>query len=136
MNTKKRLIEFILHGKPDKFKSVLKEEISNRATDFIYNLMLNERKELLTKMKSIESCESKQPINVQENTKFYPESSYQLRDGNVGILDHNERENISKLYENLNTNNKERLLKVLTESQQSFSRIIKLANLENKKDLK
>lgn len=135
MNTKKRLIEFVLHGNPDKFKTVLKEEITNRATDFVYNLMLNERQSLLTKIKNNKTHE--QPVvPIQENNKFYPDSSYRLKDGNVGILDHKDRENISKLYENLNNNNKERLLKLLSESQQSFNRIIKLANLESKKDIK
>jgi hypothetical protein len=133
MDTKKRLIEFVLHGHPDKFKTVLKEEISNRATDLIFNLSLTERNNLLNSIQTaITPPDEKQQIT--ENTEtFYPEKSYRLKDGNIGILDKEEQDNISKLYENLNNGNKQRLLKLLSESQESFNRIVKLAKLENKR---
>ena len=135
MSTQKRLINFVLHGSADKFKTVLKEEMTNRAVDMIYNKTLLEQQEILKNIKTITNIPA-DLSPVTESVKFYPENSYQLKDGNVGILDHKERENISKLYENLNNSNKERLLKLLTESQQSFNRIVKLAKIESKKDNK
>jgi hypothetical protein len=133
MDTKKRLIEFVLHGHPDKFKKVLKEEITNRATDLIFNLSLTERNNLLNSIQTA-SIPSEEKQQITENTDiFYPEKSYRLKDGNIGILDKEEQDNISKLYENLNNGNKQRLLKLLSESQESFNRIVKLAKLENKR---
>ena len=133
MNNKKRLIEFVLHGQPDKFKTVLKEEITNRAVDFLYNVKLSESSKLFDGIKSSEPRDT--PKQIQESViPFYPEASYELKDGNTGILASNERTNISKLYENLNNDNRKRLLKLLGESQESFNRIVKLANLESKKD--
>jgi hypothetical protein len=133
MNTKKRLIEFILHGHPDKFKTVLKEEITNRALDFLCNQDLAERKNAFRDRNNSDVKETI-PEQIKESTSsFYPESTYQLKDGTFGMLNTEERKNISKLYENLNNNNKERLVKLLSESQESFNRIIKLAKLENKR---
>ena len=133
MNNKKRLIEFVLHGQPDKFKTVLKEEITNRAVDFLYNVKMSESSKLFDGIKSSEPRDTTKQI--QESViPFYPEASYELKDGNTGILASNERANISKLYENLNNDNRKRLLKLLGESQESFNRIVKLANLESKKD--
>ena len=132
MNTKKRLIEFVLHGEPDKFKKVLKEEITNRATDILYNLSLNERQTFFDKF-ARSSCDTPSQTPQQVTEKFYPEKTYTLKDGNIGILDIEEQNCISKLYENLNNINKERLLKLLSESQESFNRVVKLAKLENKR---
>jgi hypothetical protein len=133
MDTKKRLIEFVLHGHPDKFKSVLKEEITNRVTDVIYNLSLMERKNILNNIKT-SNCNSSNKEQVTESKQtFYPDKTYSLKDGNIGILDTEEQKCVSKLYENLNTVNRERMLKLLSESQESFNKIIKLAKLENKR---
>jgi len=133
MNTKKRLIEFVLHGHPDKFKTVLKEEITNRATDLIFNLSLTERQNILNSIGLSEDCsDKKQPIK-EDSVKFYPEKSYRLKDGNIGILEVEEQNNISKLYESLNNGNRERLVKLLSESQESFNKIVKLAKIESKR---
>lgn len=133
MNTKKRLIEFVLHGHPDKFKKVLKEEITNRATDLIFNLSLVERQNILDSIGLTENCIEKQQPLKEESVKFYPEKSYRLKDGNIGILDVEEQNNISKLYESLNNGNRERLVKLLSESQESFNKIVKLAKIESKR---
>ena len=133
MDTNKRLIEFILHGHPDKFKTVLKEEITNRANDIVYNLSLTERKNILKNIKQDE-CVSPEKQQIKETIQtFKPEKTYSLKDGNIGILNAEEQNCVSKLYENLNTVNKERLLKLLSESQESFNKIIKLAKLESKR---
>jgi abortive infection bacteriophage resistance protein len=76
--------------------------------------------------------------SVPEHTTntFYPNKMYKLKDGNVGILEINEQEMISKLYENLNNDNKERMVKLLSESRDSFNRVLKLARLEESKRTK
>lgn len=134
MNNKKRLIEFVLHGQPDKFKTILKEEITNRAVDFLYNKNLAERDAIFNQIQQITTKNTNiEPIK-ESTIPFYPEASYQLKDGNLGILDTQERNNVSKLYENLNNDNRKRMLKLLSESQETFNRIVKLAKLESKKD--
>jgi hypothetical protein len=136
MKTTKKLIEFVLHGNPDKFKTVMKEEITNRATDFIHNLYITESSKLLETTKSLVSECVDFKNTVEDVAKFYPQKIYELKDGNVGILDNNEQLLVSKLYENLNNDNKERLVKLLSESQESFNRVLKLAKLEEKRTTK
>ena len=131
MNTTKRLIQFVLHGHADKFKTVLGEEITNRLGDILEEMYITEAKKAL-KMKPCEEVEEKQEVQEQY-VKFYPEKLYQLKDGNVGILDKNEQESISKLYENLNNDNRERMIKLLSESKESFNKVIKLAKMEETK---
>ena len=133
MNATKKIIEFVLHGDPDKFKTVLKEEMTNRATDILHNLYLSETQQLLKVVPEISSEVKKSVISTPNTPNFYPEKIYQLKDGNVGILDGNERDLVSKLYENLNNDNKERMVKLLSESQESFNRVLKLARLEESK---
>lgn len=134
MTQNKRLIEFLLHDNPNKFKTVLKEEITNRVVDSIYRVSLQERKTALTSaIVQKQADEELEPVATNTAT-FVPESTYRLKDGNVGILTTEEQKNISKLYENLNNDNKERMVKLLSESQESFNRIIRLAKLESKKD--
>jgi len=133
MNATKKIIEFVLHGNPDKFKTVLKEEMTNRATDILHNLYLSETQQLLKVVPEISSEVKKSVISTPNTPNFYPEKIYQLKDGNVGILDGNERDLVSKLYENLNNDNKERMVKLLSESQESFNRVLKLARLEESK---
>ena len=132
MKTTKRLIEFVLHGDSDKFKRVLGEEITNRITDLMKEVYVAEANALLQLPPVLDCPEKPQPI--QENTvEFYPEKLYELKDGNIGILDKKEQELISKLYENLNNDNKERMVKLLSESKESFNRVLKLAKLEETK---
>jgi hypothetical protein len=133
MNTTKKIIEFVLHGNPDKFKTVLKEEMTNRATDILHNLYLSETQQLLKAVPELPSEVKESVISTPNTPNFYPEKIYQLKDGNVGILDGNERDLVSKLYENLNNDNKERMVKLLSESQESFNRVLKLARLEESK---
>lgn len=134
MSTSKRLIEFVLNEQPDKFKTVLKEQITDRMVDSIYRLSLQERKDLFKNTIQLDNKPKLQEIVQETVSEFYPEAKYTLKDGNIGILNSEERKNVSKLYENLNNGNKERMVKLLSESQESFNRVLKLANLESKKD--
>ena len=65
---------------------------------------------------------------------FTAESSYQLRDGSVGVLNETQQESVGKLYKSLNTDNRQRLVKLLAESQESFNRILNLAKIESTKN--
>jgi hypothetical protein len=134
MSTSKRLIEFVLNEQPDKFKTVLKEQITDRMVDSIYRLSLQERKDLFKNTIKPDNKPELQETTQEIISEFYPEAKYTLKDGNIGILNSEERKNVSKLYENLNNGNKERMVKLLSESQESFNRVLKLANLESKKD--
>jgi len=134
MSTSKRLIEFVLNEQPDKFKTVLKEQITDRMVDSIYRLSLQERKDLFKNTIQLDNKPELQKTTQEIVSEFYPEAKYTLKDGNIGILNSEERKNVSKLYENLNNGNKERMVKLLSESQESFNRVLKLANLESKKD--
>ena len=134
MSTSKRLIEFVLNEQPDKFKTVLKEQITDRMVDSIYRLSLQERKDLFKNTIEPDNKSELQETTQEIVSEFYPEAKYTLKDGNIGILNSEERKNVSKLYENLNNGNKERMVKLLSESQESFNRVLKLANLESKKD--
>lgn len=133
MSVSKRLLRFVLSEEPDKFKTVLKEQIVSKVVDGIHEFSLQERKNLFKNIKLPNTVNVS--VLVQESTNtFYPESKYNLKDGNIGILNLEEQKNVSKLYESLNTSNKERMVKLLSESQESFNRVLKLANIESKKD--
>jgi hypothetical protein len=138
MNTVVRLVEMILRGKTDQFKTVMKEELEHRTSILMEKLYKNESEALLESGE--ESAVSEPQIQknidpiIKENTtpKFIPENAYYLKDGNIGILNESEKQLVSKLYEKLNSINKERLLKLLSESKQSFNRVLNLAKNENK----
>lgn len=128
----------ILRGKTDQFKTVMKEELEHRTSILMEKLYKNESEALLESGE--ESAVSEPQIQknidpiIKENTtpKFIPENTYYLKDGNIGILNESEKQLVSKLYEKLNSINKERLLKLLSESKQSFNRVLNLAKNENK----
>ena len=137
MKITKRIIESVLHDNPDKFKTILKEEIKNRANDALYDTFLSESETILNLFKQVKVCEETNNTAPEHTTNaFYPNKMYKLKDGNVGILEINEQEMISKLYENLNNDNKERMVKLLSESRDSFNRVLKLARLEESKRTK
>jgi len=135
MSTPKRLVEMILRGKNKQFHTVLSEELRERAAALMEKIYRNETKTLLECVVSLTNTsiqvekEEKQPITET----FYAEMAYQLKDGNVGVLAEEDREMVSKLYKNLNNDNKERMVKLLSESQETFNRVLNLARLENKK---
>jgi len=136
MNTLTRLVEMILRGQNDKFKSVLQEELRERAAVLMEKVYQTEAK------RALEMCETKEPKYPEENTistkqsdkpTFIPESSYRLKDGNVGILTTEEKQLVIKLHESLNIDNQERMVKLLSESVESFNKVLKLAKMHNKK---
>jgi len=135
MSTPKRLVEMILRGKNKQFHTVLSEELRERAATLMEKIYRNETKTLLEFV--VPLIVSSTPVEKQKKQQiietFYVEKTYQLKDGNVGILTEEDREMVSKLYKNLNNDNKQRMVKLLSESQESFNRVLNLAKIENKK---
>lgn len=128
----------ILRGKNEQFHTVLSEELRERAATLMEKIYRNETKTLLESVAPLMIPSTS--INTQEKKQitetFYVEKAYQLKDGNVGVLAEEDREMVSKLYKNLNNENKERMVKLLSESQESFNRVLNLAKVENKKGTK
>ena len=135
MNIPVRLVNMILRGHPDKFKTILQEELRERASKLMEEVYRLESLKILETIeidKKQEIKENIKPKTVPATPKFIPESTYQLRDGGIGILNSEERGLVTKLYESLNNDNKERMVKLLSESQESFNRILKLAKTQTK----
>jgi hypothetical protein len=138
MSTPKRLVEMILRGKNKQFHTVLSEELRERAAALMEKIYRNETKTLLKSVTPlmVPSTQNNTQEKQQITKTFYVEKAYQLKDGNVGVLAEEDREMVSKLYKNLNNENKERMVKLLSESQESFNRVLNLAKIENKKGTK
>jgi hypothetical protein len=140
MKTTVRLVDMLLRGKTDQFKTVMKEELEWRTSILIEKLYKIESKNALIKEQSTD-CKQEIPIIEEfqledteiESNKFVPETTYFLKDGQVGILSEYDKTLISKLYEKLNNDNKERMVKLLSESKESFNRVLNLAKAEDKK---
>lgn len=138
MSTSKRLVQMILRGQADKFKNVLQEELKERAGLILEELYKNQSSVILDSIVeeaaviTVSNQENSTPNNTIKEEKFIPQSTYKLKDGGIGILTDAEKTVVSKLYESLNNNNKERMVKLLSESQESFNRILKLAKSQNK----
>ena len=127
----------ILRGKNSQFNTVLSEELRERASVLMEKLYREETKNLLEQVTQVLPV-SIAPVKeeAQQPEVFFVESRYQLKDGNVGLLAESDRKLISELYKTLNNENKERMSKLLSESQETFNRVLNLARLENKKGTK
>ena len=134
MNTPNRLVDMILRGKSDQFKTVMIEELRERAAILMESLFKTESKSIL-------NTQSQEPVKqIKEETviapilvpQFQPQNSYQLKDGNIGVLDADQRQMVSELYKKLNNDNKQRMVKLLSESKESFNRVLNLAKIEKK----
>ena len=134
MSIPEKLVTMILRGHADKFKAILQEELQHRASIIMEEIYRIETGKLLESVeKVVPTAVVSTPKPTPDSVKFLPESAYKLRDGNIGILSPVEREMVGKLHESLNNDNKERMVKLLSESQESFNRILKLAKAQNKK---
>lgn len=125
----------ILNSKNDQFWTVLNEELRERTAIVMEKMYKNQTKKLLettTKSTTIISSDKLQE-NLQNIKSVYIDKTYQLKDGGLGVLSEQDREMVSKLYKNLNNDNKERMVKLLSETQETFNRVLNLARLENKK---
>jgi len=133
MSTAQRLVQMILRGKPDQFNTIIKEYLNERASIMMEQVYLEESKNILETIKPIQAQLELSKSELVTVTQFTPENSYQLRDGAVGVLNETQQEAVGKLYKSLNTDNRQRLVKLLSESQESFNRVLNLAKIESKK---
>jgi len=134
MSIPEKLVTMILRGHADKFKAILQEELQQRASIIMEEIYRIETSKLLESVeKVVPTAAVPTPTPTPVSVKFLPESAYKLKDGNIGILSPVEREMVGKLHESLNNDNKERMVKLLSESQESFNKILKLAKAQNKK---
>ena len=136
MSTTNRLVKMVLRGKPDQFNTIIKEYLNDRASIMMEQIYLEQGKNILKLLEPIQNelNESKTSLILPTLSEFIPESSYQLRDGGIGVLTENQQESVGKLYKSLNNDNRQRLVKLLSESQESFNRILNLAKIESTKN--
>jgi hypothetical protein len=134
MNTPNRLVDMILRGKNDQFKTVMIEELRERAAILMESLFKTESKSILNtqSQESVKQIKEEVTITPILVPQFQPQTSYQLKDGNIGILDADQRQMVSELYKKLNNDNKQRMVKLLSESKESFNRVLNLAKIERK----
>ena len=136
MNTTNRLVNMILRGHADKFKTILQEELQERASILMEEIYRLESGKMLEQLDIVVPAPIKEQVveaKLEAKTpKFIPESTYHLRDGGIGILNQSDRDLVSKLYESLNNDNRERMVKLLSESQESFNKVLKLAKTQAK----
>lgn len=136
MSTPKRLVDMILRGRNDQFQAVLGEELRERTATLMESMYRDESKKLLESIVKPANTPVSVKVEVPKQAVFEKimfEKTYQLKDGNIGSLNEEDRGMVSKLYKNLNNDNKERMVKLLSESQETFNRVLNLARLENKK---
>ena len=134
MSTPIRLVEMILRGKKDQFNTVIKEYLNDRASVMMEQIYLEQSKNILKLIEPIQEQLKEivpEPVTI---SVFVAESSYQLRDGGIGVLTETQQDSVGKLYKSLNTDNRQRLVKLLSESQESFNRILNLAKIESTKN--
>jgi len=122
MNTLNRLLTMVLRGKKDQFNTVLQEELKERVSILLEIAYKNEAKNALF---------SKIISELNEQVK-HDTLQLKLENNTVVNLTKTEINQITKLYESLNNDNKERMLKLLTESQESVNRVLNLARLNDK----
>jgi pyruvate dehydrogenase complex dehydrogenase (E1) component len=126
MSTLNRMLTMILRGRNDQFNVVLQEELKERASILMEKVYQEQTKDIIKTIKTFKSIDESESIfAVSVSVPF--SNLLQLRDGNNVELTSEQFENISKLYKSLNNDSKERLVKLLSESQMSVNKIINLA---------
>jgi hypothetical protein len=115
----------VLRGRNDQFNAVLQEELKERAAVLIETVYKAEAKKALELQNIVAQSQQKVQENVQISAPFV--ESLVLKDGNTIQLTNEQYNDICKLYKSLNNDNKERMLKLLSESQQSVNRVLNLA---------
>lgn len=134
MNHEHRAIKNLFLNDHKKFKTIVSETIKDRAGVLLEGLYKQVSKNIWNSIKStpkISVVEETAPI-IEEIQ--IPKGTFILRDGTSVRVDALDQHKLLKLYENLNTNGKERFKKVLFESKPGFDRLINLARIESKKN--
>lgn len=133
MSTLNRLLQMVLRSKSDQFNTVLQEELRERAASLMEAVYRKESESILKTVNLNPITEQTIPTLPAKTTDgFSIESLLQLRDGTTLELTETQIADISKLHKSLNNDNKERMVKLLSESQESVNRILNLARLNNR----
>ena len=133
MSTLNRLLQMVLRSKSDQFNTVLQEELRERAVSLMEAVYRKESESILKTVNLNPITEQTIPTLPAKTTDgFSIEPLLQLRDGTTLELTETQIADISKLHKSLNNDNKERMVKLLSESQESVNRILNLARLNNR----
>lgn len=133
MSTLNRLLQMVLRSKSDQFNTVLQEELRERAASLMQAVYRKETESILKTVNLNPITEQTIPTLPTKTTDgFSIEPLLQLRDGTTLELTETQIADISKLHKSLNNDNKERMVKLLSESQESVNRILNLARLNNR----
>ena len=135
MNPTSKAINMILRGDKDKFKNLMEEIIQDRVATLLENFYKETSKSILETIK-LDTVLSKVENNTPIKEQIQIPSSFTTKDGIHVVLTEEQIIKITKLYENLNNNSKERLLKLLTESGDAVNRILNLSKIERKSNVK
>jgi hypothetical protein len=131
MNPYNKAINMVLRGDLNKFKNIMEEALRDRAAALLEQFYYKKAENILNDIEisnTTEAITNSVPVPVLEEYKIL--SVYTTKDGNTVELNEEQVESVSKLYKNLNNSNKERLIKLLSESVESINRILNLAKLQ------
>jgi len=133
MNPLIKAINMVLRGNKDVFKTILEEALEDRASSLLEQIYKENSKNILKELASFQYTDTQEK---PENVPIDIPASFTTKDGIFINLTPEQVDGISKLYENLNNNSKERLLKLLTESGEAVNRILNLSKIERKTNVK
>ena len=134
MNHLNKAINMILRGDTDKFNNILHESLKQRAVDLLEKKYYEISSEVLLNAKP--DITPQEPIKEETAIISPIRSVYSTKDGKTINLTTEEVQAVSKLYEKLNNNNQQRMLRLLSESEEAINRIINLAKIERTKHVK
>jgi hypothetical protein len=133
MNHLSKAINMILRGDVNKFKNILEEALRDRAALFLEAAYKEESENILKNIEIIKENLKNPILEIKETQEFTVPSVHHTKDGKTITLTEEQVNSITKLYKSLNNSSKERLLKLLSESEDSINRIINLAKFERNK---
>jgi hypothetical protein len=130
MNPYTKAINMVLRGDTNKFKNIMEEALRDRAASLLEEKYYQEGMEILFN----DTIEIPSAPVQQITEELVLEPSFTTKDGSVIELTEEQINSVGKLYKNLNNNNKERLLKLLSESEESVNKILNLAKIQRNKN--
>lgn len=136
MNHQYRAIQNLFQNDHQKFKTIVSETIKDRISVLLEEQYKTVSKSILNFTKPVVSItENTESVPVPPITQEFeiPKGSFTLKDGTSIRIDSNDQDSLLKLYENLNTNGKDRFKKIIFETKSGFDRLLNLAKIESKK---
>lgn len=136
MTPEYRAISNLFQTDHRKFKTIISESIKDRISVLLENSYKNISRNILKESvnSATPTAEPQTQINETPVDEFeIPKGTFILKDGTSIRLDETDQYNLTKLYENLNTNGKDRFKRIIFETKSGFDRLINLARIESKK---